>query len=286
MRLKYHTPRGSSTNARPVLTSVTEAAQDARHAAPPAGRPRPDRARPHRRLGDGHHAPARAPADRLRGDVQGADDEQRARARQPVSLANLGWVRQHFSSNLDNLQLLDEEVARDEALLFKHAGGQTFVDPTNRGLARDPLALARVARATGLNIIMGSGYYVAAAHPSDMDRRRADDITREIVTDLLVGVGDTGVRAGFIGEIGTTWPWTDNEKKVVRAAVAAQRETGAALMIHPGRHERLPLEIVRFIRAEGADLGRTIMCHVERTIADPGVLLELAATGVFLEYDL
>ena len=215
-----------------------------------------------------------------------ANGSERGLARQPVSLSNLGWVRHHFSSNLDNLQLLDEQVARDEALLFKHAGGQTFVDPTNRGLARDPLALARVARATGLNIIMGSGYYVAAAHPPDMDRRTADDITRELVTDLTEGVDGTGVRAGFIGEIGTTWPWTDNEKKVLRAAVAAQRETGAALMIHPGRHERLPLAIVEFIRKEGADLGRTIMCHVERTIADPAVLLELAATGVRLEYDL
>jgi phosphotriesterase-related protein len=215
-----------------------------------------------------------------------ANGSERGLARQPVSLANLGWVRHNFSSNLDNLQLLDERVARDEALLFKHAGGQTLVDPTNRGLARDPLALARVARATGLNVIMGSGYYVAAAHPPDMDRRTADDVTREIVTDLTVGVGDTGVRAGFIGEIGTSWPWTDNEKKVVRAAVAAQRETGAALMIHPGRHERLPLAIVDFIRKDGADLGRTIMCHVERTIADPAVLLELAATGVRLEYDL
>jgi phosphotriesterase-related protein len=215
--------------------------------------------------------------------ASGAD---RGLARQPVSLANLGWVRHHFSSNLDNLQLLDERVARDEVLLFKHAGGQTLVDPTNRGLARDPLALARVARATGLNIIMGSGYYVAAAHPPDMDRRTADDVTRELVTDLTEGVDGTGVRAGFIGEIGTTWPWTDNEKKVVGAAVAAQRETGAALMIHPGRHERLPLAIVDFIRKEGADLHRTIMCHVERTIADPAVLLELAATGVRLEYDL
>lgn len=211
---------------------------------------------------------------------------ERGLSRQPVSLANLGWVRHHFSSNLDNLQLLDEAVARDEALLFKHAGGQTFVDPTNRGLARDPLALARVARATGLNIIMGSGYYVDAAHPPGMDRRAVDDIARELVADLTVGVDGTGVRAGFIGEIGTTWPWTDNEKKVVRAAVAAQRETGAALMIHPGRHERLPLAIVDFIRKEGADLERTIMCHIERTIADPGVLLELAATGVRLEYDL
>jgi len=215
-----------------------------------------------------------------------ATGAERGLSRQPVSLANLGWVRHHFSSNLDNLQLLDETVARDEALLFKHAGGQTFVDPTNRGLARDPLALARVARATDLNIIMGSGYYVAAAHPPGMDTRTVDDIARELVTDLTVGVDGTGVRAGFIGEIGTTWPWTDNEKKVVRAAVAAQRETGAALMIHPGRHERLPLAIVDFIRKEGADLERTIMCHIERTIADRGVLLELAATGVRLEYDL
>jgi phosphotriesterase-related protein len=215
-----------------------------------------------------------------------ATGSERGLARQPVSLANLGWVRQHFSSNLDNLQLLDEKVARDEALLFKHAGGQTFVDPTNRGLARDPLALARVARATGLNIIMGSGYYVAAAHPPDMDTRTVDDIAREIVTDLTVGVGDSGVRAGFIGEIGTTWPWAENEKKVARAAVAAQRDTGAALMIHPGRHERLPLDIVDFLGREGADLGRTVMCHIERTIADPAVLLELAATGVYLEYDL
>jgi len=215
-----------------------------------------------------------------------ATGAERGLSRQPVSLANLGWVRHHFSSNLDNLQLLDETVARDEALLFKHAGGQTFVDPTNRGLARDPLALARVARATGLNIIMGSGYYVAAAHPPGMDARTVEDIARELVTDLTVGVDGTGVRAGFIGEIGTTWPWTDNEKKVVRAAVAAQRETGAALMIHPGRHERLPLAIVDFVRKEGADLERTIMCHIERTIADRGVLLELAATGVRLEYDL
>jgi phosphotriesterase-related protein len=215
-----------------------------------------------------------------------ANGGERGLARQPVSLANLGWVRHNFSSNLDNLQLLDEAVARDEALLFKHAGGQTFVDPTNRGLARDPLALARVARATGLNIIMGSGYYVAAAHPPDMDRRTADDITRELITDLTEGVDGTGVRAGFIGEIGTTWPWTDNEQKVLRAAVAAQRETGAALMIHPGRHERLPLAIVQLLAKEGADLDRTIMCHIERTIADPAVLLELAATGVRLEYDL
>jgi phosphotriesterase-related protein len=129
-------------------------------------------------------------------------ERERELARQPVGLGNLGWVRRNFSSNLDNLRLLDESVARDELLLYREAGGRTLVDPTNCGLSRDPLGLARVARATGLHIVMGSGYYVAASHPPDMDAKTVDDVAREIVTDLTTGVGDTGVRAGFIGESG------------------------------------------------------------------------------------
>jgi phosphotriesterase-related protein len=121
-------------------------------------------------------------------------------AYQPLSLSNVGWVRQNFNANLDNLRLLDEQTALDEIMLFKRAGGQTVVDPTNVSLSRDPLALARISRATGLHIVMGAGYYVAAAHPADMDRRSEDSIVREIVGEVTVGVGATGVRAGLIGE--------------------------------------------------------------------------------------
>jgi phosphotriesterase-related protein len=210
----------------------------------------------------------------------------RARAQEPVSLANLGWVRQHFNANLDNLRLLDEQVAQDEIRLFKEAGGQTVVDPTPKTLGRDPGALARIARATGLNVVMGSGYYVAASHPADMDRRTVDELAREMSADVTSGVGDTGVRAGLIGEIGTTYPWTDNEKKVLRAAVMAQRETGAPLMIHPGRHPAMPMELAEFVQKEGGDLRRTIMCHLCRTIGDVRAVIDLAQTGVWLEYDL
>jgi phosphotriesterase-related protein len=215
-----------------------------------------------------------------------ASASDRGRAYEPVSLANLGWVRQHFNANLDNLRLTDERVAADEILLFKHAGGSTVVDPTPKTLARDPLALARIARATGLNVVMGAGYYVHASHPPDMDRRSVDDLAREMIADVTVGAGDTGVRAGLLGEIGTTYPWTENEKKVLRAAIAAQRETGAPLMIHPGRHPRMPMELAEFVQKEGGDLRRTIMCHICRTIADVKEVIDLAQTGIWLEYDL
>ena len=218
--------------------------------------------------------------------VEPAAASDKGRAWEPVSLDNLGWVRQNFNANLDNLRLLDERTAEDEIRLFQRAGGRTVVDPTPKTLARDPLALARIARATGLNVVMGSGYYVAASHPPDMDRRSVDDLTREIIADVTTGVGDTGVRAGLIGEIGTTAPWTDNEKKVLRAAIAAQRVTGAPLMIHPGRHPAMPMELAEFVEKEGGDLRRTIMCHLCRTIADVRAVIDLAETGIWLEYDL
>jgi phosphotriesterase-related protein len=210
----------------------------------------------------------------------------KVRAFEPVSLANLGWVRQNFNANLDNLRLLDEQVARDEILLFKHAGGRTVVDPTPTTIGRNPLALARIARATGLNVVMGAGYYVDASHPADMDRRTVDEIAREMIADITSGVADTGVRAGLIGEIGTTSPWTENERKVLRAAITTQRETGAPLMIHPGRHTDMPMQLAEFVRREGGDLRRTIMCHICRTISDVRAVIDLAQTGIWLEYDL
>jgi phosphotriesterase-related protein len=107
-----------------------------------------------------------------------------------------------------------------------------------------------------------------------------------MIADVTVGVDGTGIRAGLLGEIGCTWPWTENEKKVLRAAVAAQRETGAPLMIHPGRHERAPMDIAEFVRKEGGNLRRTVMCHIDRTIADVSRVVDLAQTGIWLEYDL
>jgi len=208
------------------------------------------------------------------------------RMHEKVGLENLGWVRYHWTSSIDNLLLLDEDLAIREAQHLVNAGGSTLVDVTSIGIARDPLALTRISRATGLNVVMGAGYYVGSSLPDGFEDRPAEEIAATIIRDVEEGVGDTGVRAGMIGEIGCSWPWTDAEKKSVHAAVIAQRETGAPVNIHPGRNGRAPMEIVEAMDAWGADLGRTAISHISRTIFDPGILRELAASGVYLEYDL
>ena len=63
---------------------------------------------------------------------------QRGRAYEPVGIENLGWLRYPSFENLDNLRLLDEREAIDEALLFKLAGGNSIVDCTINGVGRDP----------------------------------------------------------------------------------------------------------------------------------------------------
>src|SRR5213075_556914 len=148
--------------------------------------------------------------------IKPEETTRRAKFHEPLSIGLLGYIRYTGLPNLDNAGLRDMTTSIEEASLFKQAGGGTIVDVTNIGLGRDPRALVTVARATGLNIVMGCSYYVDAAHPKDMSARTEDDVVKEIVHDVTVGVGATGIKSGIIGEVGCSMPITPNEKKVLR----------------------------------------------------------------------
>lgn len=211
---------------------------------------------------------------------------ERALAYEPVGWHNLSWLRYHPYENLDNMRLLDEPEAIDEAMLFKKAGGRTIVDVTINGIGRDPRALARISRLTGLNVVMGSGYYTASSLGPEMATKTEAAITEEIIRDITIGVGDTGIRSGLIGEIGCSWPLHDYERKVLRAAAVAQQKTGASLSVHPGRNRKAPFEVVDILEQSGADLSRVIICHIDARVRDHEGRTQLLKKGCVLEYDL
>jgi phosphotriesterase-related protein len=216
-----------------------------------------------------------------------SEASDRGLAYKPVSMEILSWLRYHPAENLDNCMRLDEQEATEEVMLFKKAGGNSIVDVTNIGIGRDPQALARISRATGLNVIMGSGYFLAACHPPDMSSKSEEEITEEIVNDVTVGVANTKIRAGIIGEIGASWPLHDNEKKSLRAAAKAQQLTGAPLNIHPGRvNNKSVLEIIDILDKAGADLSRTVMSHIELRVRDHEIRCQVAKSGCYIEYDV
>ena len=204
----------------------------------------------------------------------------------PIALENLGWIRRNYYSNRSNLQLMDLDTIIREVRKFSEVGGGAIVDATSMGIGRKPDALAQISRESSVHIIMGAGFYVAAVHPKDMDERTVEGLAREIIGDIFEGVEGSGVKAGIIGEIGCTWPLAPNERKSLSAAAMAQRKTGAAILIHPGRHPDAPLEILEVLANSGADLSRVIMGHLDRTVFEFNLLLSIAASGCYLEWDL
>ena len=204
----------------------------------------------------------------------------------PLTIDMLGRASTIWYLNTDNGQLLDEADATAAISEYMLAGGRTVVDVTNYDLGRDPLALARISRATGLNIVMGAGHYVPVAHPADMDRRTEDEIAERIIRDVTVGVGDTGIRTGVIGELGNVWPMTENLRKVLRAAGRAHAETGAPVLIHPGHHPDSHIRILEELDGAGCPPQRVIMGHLCWSATDIEIAMRVAETGCYLEYDV
>ena len=218
--------------------------------------------------------------------VEPDEPEAREMAHRAVELETLGWIRSHYINNLDNLGLYVENEVIEEIARFRRAGGATLVEVTPVDIGRNPQGLVRIAEASGMQVVMGSGYYVHGTHPPDMATRSEDDLAREMAQDVERGVGDTGIRSGIIGEIGCTWPLHRNERKVLRAAARAQRATGAALTIHPGRDPAAPIEILEVIDGAGGDVNRTIMGHLDRTFHRYSDFKAFADQGCFLEFDM
>lgn len=217
------------------------------------------------------------------------DDEMpastRGRAEEPIRLDNRDWIARHVL-NHDNLRMLDADLTITELLRYRDAGGATVVESTSIGLGRDPLGLAKIARATGINVVMGSGFYVRDYHPRAVHTATESEISDFLVSDIMDGHRDTGIRPGIIGEIGISSPMHPDELKVLRAAVRAQNETGLALQVHSGRERESPLQIVREVEAAEGDPTRLVVAHIDRTLTDVADMLELARTGCYLEFDL
>ena len=96
------------------------------------------------------------------------------------NLANLGWIHQNPYSHKFNMAIGDEpfEDIVAELNLFKQEGGQSIVEVTTVGIARDVEYLAKAASATGLNIIAGTGYYLDSTLPAEVKSSSVEELTK------------------------------------------------------------------------------------------------------------
>src|SRR5215212_4134671 len=190
------------------------------------------------------------------------------------------WPVPNYSLIVDDVDLVIEEVQA-----YRAAGGDTIVDVTNIGLGRDPLALREISRATGVQIVMGCGWYRERVYPTYIQEKNADELAAMLVSEIKEGVDGTGIRPGIIGEIGTERKFiTPAQERVFRGVARAHLQTGAPISTHTTHWGELALEQLDLLEEEGVDLHHVIVGHLGDR-RDISMILPVAERGAFLGID-
>ena len=173
-------------------------------------------------------------------------------SRVEITLDNVWDARYHWCGHYGN-QILDDQALMIAELKTLAADGCTcLVEQTSRGLKPDPQGLAAISRESGVSVVAGTGFYTAEFAGKDLANLNRRQITDRLVADLRHGMGDTEIRAGFIGEMGLSTPPHHDEIKALEAACRAQARTGAGMCIHPPRDPDAPLDIVKMVSRPAA----------------------------------
>ena len=218
----------------------------------------------------------------------------------PVQADQLGFtlIHEHLYVDIRRDQwLLDNitnnpELTYSELMRYKDAGGVTLVDQTSNGLkgidqplfaTKHPLAIREMAERTGLNIVLGCGWYRETYYEPYLRKATTDQIADEIVGEVTVGIDGTDVRAGIIGEIGSHYSWVSPaEERVFRAAARAQQKTGVTLVTHSPQEAGLAQ--LKILEEEGADPRRIVIGH-SSSYPHHEYHAEIARRGAYISFD-
>lgn len=180
--------------------------------------------------------------------------------------------------------LVLDEFAEEEVSYFSQSGGKSIVELTSEGLFPNPDRLKYIAGVCNLKIIAGCGYYRHIAQDPIVLKLKSNQITENILNSFYCGIHGTDIKAGVIGEIGTTFPLHPFEYESLVGSSKAQQILGAALYIHPDIAKYCHLEILDIVERSGANLQKTAICHVDQLL-DTNWHNKIAERGVYLGFD-
>ena len=181
-------------------------------------------------------------------------------------------------------RLADEDATVAEMLRLKELGVYALIDQTNRGMGRNTDYAETIAGKTGVRILHATGFYKEPFFPAEVYALSEKQLCALMVDEIVRGIGETRIRANHIGEVGTgKEAISPAEEKVLRAAAAAQRETGVSVVTHTSLGS-CAMEQYALFHACGVPENRLVLSHVQLA-RDADYLLRVADLGVFLSFD-
>ncbi|HET7466603.1 MAG TPA: phosphotriesterase-related protein [Candidatus Dormibacteraeota bacterium] len=201
-----------------------------------------------------------------------------------LTLVNRGLLQVDPYVSRRNLVLDDVDAAVAELIPFRELGGGCVVDLTTTGIKPQPARLREVSERTGVHMVAGCGHYTRRSHSPEVAAASEAQLVEGMLDEIANGLAGTDVRPGIIGEIGTGSPIHPDEAKVLRAAAAAQQETGLAINVHVAIFKREALAALDVLEAAGADLSRVVISHLDEQ-PDTAYHRAVLERGAYVEYD-
>jgi phosphotriesterase-related protein len=215
----------------------------------------------------------------------------------PISPADMGLTLPHEHILVDFIgaeQATPDryKVAEVIAVALPHLeriralGVRTLVECTPSYLGRDPALLRALAERTGLHLLTNTGYYAAAEEkglPAHARTETADELASRWLHEWREGIGETGIRPGFIKIGVAAGPLPPLHRKLVVAAARTHLASGLTIAAHTGNGEAA-LTQLDILRREGVAAAAFIWVHAQNE-ADPSIHVEAARQGAWVEFD-
>jgi len=176
-------------------------------------------------------------------------------------------------------------VARMEPYLqaLVAQGAESFVDCTPDYLGRDVEVLRQLSERIGLHILTNTGWYKAPHLPKRAFENSAEQIAAEWTAEWHNGIGQSGIKPGFIKIAVNPGKLEEVQRKIVAAAARTHLASGLVVACHTGEAVAAN-ESLDIIEAAGMNPARYIIVHADQ-IANFNDHVALFKRGAWLEYD-
>ena len=191
---------------------------------------------------------------------------------------DLSRVRKNTDSTFGYSDLILNEVKKATEYNVK-----TFVEVTTNDMGRNVNDLVRISKECNVHVIAATGFYIDDYHSDELRAMSPEEISKIFIKDLTVGIEDSGVKAGVIGEVASSLVMTDSERKVLQAAAIAQKEVGCAITTHC-QLGTLGLKQAEIFLEYGVNPDKVILGHIDLS-NDLNYMLELLILGFNIEFD-
>ncbi|MFD5015314.1 phosphotriesterase family protein [Streptomyces chartreusis] len=188
------------------------------------------------------------------------------------------------SPQLPGQELNDASAARAELDAFRAAGGSAVVQWTPYGMGRRAADLPLLSRAAGVHLVCATGLHQAPHYTPELLDEVRGKLADVFVSELTVGIGTSGVRAGIVKVAGGFHALDAHARWTMTAAAGAHHATDAPIAVHLEAGTGA-LDVLDLLCGElGVPPHRVILGHLNRS-PDLVVHREAAASGCWLAFD-